>query len=44
MESEDFHYKFKVCVLGDKHTGKSALVDGLSGNHGQVLEMEVSEE
>lgn len=44
MDNEEFHYKFKVCVLGDKHVGKSSLIDGLSHNHGQVLETEVSEE
>lgn len=44
MDSEEFHFKFKVAVLGDKHVGKSTLVDTLSTNHGQVLEVEVSEE
>lgn len=44
MESEEFHYKFKLCVLGDKHVGKSALVDGMSNSRGQVLEVETSEE
>lgn len=44
MDSEEFHFKFKVAVLGDKHVGKSTLVDNLSTNHGQVLEVEVSEE
>jgi translation elongation factor EF-1alpha len=44
MDSEDFHFKFKICVLGDKHAGKSTLIDGIAVNFGKILEDEVSEE
>ena len=44
MDSEDFHFKFKVVVLGDKHVGKSSLIDAIAMNYGKILEIEVSEE
>merc|ERR1711904_624020 len=44
MDTEDFHFKFKIVVLGDKHVGKSSLIDAIAMNYGKILEIEVSEE
>lgn len=44
MDSEDYHYKFKVCIMGDKHVGKSTLIDSMAVNFSKSLEVEVSEE
>ena len=44
MDSEDFHFKFKIVVLGDKHVGKSSQIDAIAMNYGKILEIEVSEE
>jgi hypothetical protein len=28
MEADDYHFKLKISVLGDKGVGKSAIIDG----------------
>jgi GTPase SAR1 family protein len=44
MEIDDYHFKFKFVILGDKHVGKTTLVDSLANNFGKVIETESSEE
>jgi signal recognition particle receptor subunit beta len=43
-DQEDYHYRFKVVVLGDVKSGKTAFLDTLTQNNGKVIEIESSEE
>lgn len=45
MESDDYHFKFKIALIGDTNVGKSTLIDsnwdfnlGLTHNLGKVIE------
>jgi len=50
MEQEDYHFKLKVSVLGDKSVGKTAIIDGklsniaIINNNGKLIESEESDE
>jgi len=33
MEGEDYHYRFKVVVLGDTKSGKSTFLDSKINNY-----------
>jgi len=49
MDSDDYHFRFKIVILGDNGVGKTSLLDGklysaLSQNYGRVVENEVVEE
>ena len=44
MDSEDYHFKFKLVLLGDKGVGKSAFLDSVTNNFGKILESEQSDE
>eukprot|EP00357_Protocruzia_adherens_P037789 CAMPEP_0114985790 /NCGR_PEP_ID=MMETSP0216-20121206/8067_1 /TAXON_ID=223996 /ORGANISM="Protocruzia adherens, Strain Boccale" /LENGTH=214 /DNA_ID=CAMNT_0002348155 /DNA_START=31 /DNA_END=675 /DNA_ORIENTATION=+ len=41
---EDYHFKFKIVIVGDKGVGKTTLLDTISNNYGKVLENEQSSE
>ena len=28
MEADDYHFKLKISVLGDKSVGKTSIIDG----------------
>lgn len=28
MEAEDYHFRFKIVIIGDNGVGKTALLDG----------------
>jgi signal recognition particle receptor subunit beta len=55
-DQEDYHYRFKVVILGDVKSGKTTFVDSnktynkinlkiaLTQNNGKVIEVEASEE
>jgi small GTP-binding protein len=49
VENEDYHFRFKLCLVGDVGVGKTTLLDGiaylaLTQNYGTVLENETVEE
>lgn len=49
MEAEDYHFRFKLVLIGDNGVGKTTLLDGklhtaLTQNYGKVLENETVEE
>ena len=51
MDSEDYHFKLKVTVLGDKSVGKTSLTDckfniysAIINATGKLIESEVSDE
>ena len=49
VENEDYHFRFKICLVGDGGVGKTTLLDGssyaaLTQNYGNVLENETVEE
>lgn len=44
METEDYHFKFRIVLLGEKSVGKSTFLDVLANNFGKIVEQEVSEE
>ncbi|KRX02356.1 P-loop containing nucleoside triphosphate hydrolase [Pseudocohnilembus persalinus] len=44
MDSEDYHFKFRITIMGDKAVGKSALLDSIANNFGKIVENEQSEE
>lgn len=44
MDLEDYHFKFKIVLLGDKGVGKSSFLDSITNNFGKVVESEISDE
>lgn len=44
MEQEDYHFKFRIIVVGDKHVGKSAFMDSIANSFGKIVENENSDE
>ena len=44
METEDYHFKFRIVLLGEKSVGKSTFLDVLANNFGKIVEQEVSDE
>lgn len=44
METEDYHFKFRIVLLGEKSAGKSTFLDVLANNFGKIVEQEVSDE
>lgn len=40
MDSEDYHFKFRITIMGDKAVGKSALLDSIANNFGKIVENE----
>jgi nicotinamide riboside kinase len=44
METEDYHFKFRITLLGEKSVGKSTFLDVLANNFGKIVEQEVSDE
>ncbi|OMJ78075.1 hypothetical protein SteCoe_22183 [Stentor coeruleus] len=44
MEAEDYHFRFKIVLIGDNGVGKTTLLDALTQNYGRVLENETVEE
>jgi hypothetical protein len=50
MELDDYHFKFKISVLGDKGVGKTIITDGklfylaIINNIGKIIESEESDE
>lgn len=43
-ELEDFHFRFKVAIVGDSGVGKTAFLDAISSTLGTVVENEESTE
>eukprot|EP00345_Euplotes_harpa_P006267 CAMPEP_0168326886 /NCGR_PEP_ID=MMETSP0213-20121227/5576_1 /TAXON_ID=151035 /ORGANISM="Euplotes harpa, Strain FSP1.4" /LENGTH=220 /DNA_ID=CAMNT_0008329699 /DNA_START=1 /DNA_END=663 /DNA_ORIENTATION=+ len=43
-ELEDFHFKFKISIIGDTGVGKSSFLDAITQNLGKVVENEQSTE
>lgn len=43
-ELEDFHFRFKVSIVGDSGVGKTAFLDAISSTLGTVVENEESTE
>lgn len=43
-ELEDFHFKFKIAIVGDTGVGKSSFLDAITQNLGKVVENESSTE
>ena len=44
MDTEDYHFKFRIVLLGEKSVGKSTFLDVLANNFGKIVEQEVSDE
>lgn len=44
MDAEDYHFKFRIVILGDKSVGKTAFLEAITANFGKVIESETSEE
>jgi len=44
MESEDYHFKLKIVLIGDKGVGKTTFLDAITSNFGKVVESEQSDE
>jgi GTPase SAR1 family protein len=38
MESEDYHFKFRIVILGDKSVGKTAFLESQTSNFGKVVD------
>jgi hypothetical protein len=41
---DDYHFKFKISLVGDSGVGKSAFLDAISSTLGTVVENEISSE
>lgn len=41
---DDYHFKFKIAIVGDSGVGKTAFLDAISQTLGTVVENEVSSE
>jgi small GTP-binding protein len=44
MDAEDYHFRFKITLVGDSGVGKTTFLDSLSQSYGKVLENESVEE
>jgi GTPase SAR1 family protein len=43
-ELDDYHFKFKISIVGDSQVGKSTFLDAISSTLGSVVENEQSSE
>jgi len=41
---DDYHFKFKISLVGDSSVGKTAFLDAITQTLGTVVENEVSSE
>ncbi|KAL4497055.1 hypothetical protein ABPG72_002211 [Tetrahymena utriculariae] len=44
MDNEDYHFKFRFVILGDKSVGKTSLLESITQNYGKIMEQEQSDE
>jgi len=44
MELDDYHFKLKIVLIGDKGVGKTTFLDAVTSNFGKVVESEQSDE
>ena len=44
QELDDYHFKFKISIVGDSGVGKTTFLDAISSTLGSVVENEQSSE
>jgi len=44
MDYDDYHFKIKISVLGDKGVGKSTITNDIINGIGKIVEAEESDE
>jgi len=44
MEIDDYHFKLKIVIIGDKGVGKTTFLDAITSNFGKIVESEQSNE
>lgn len=44
QELDDYHFKFKIAIVGDSGVGKTTFLDAISSTLGSVVENEQSSE
>lgn len=44
MDNEDYHFKLKISVVGDKNVGKSSMIERLSNSVCKRAKLQSSEE